>query len=271
MMKFAKLFFHGAAGDKLAARLDFPPAGKPINYAIFAHCFTCTKNIKAAGNISHALTGAGIAVFRFDFTGLGESEGDFADTNFSSNVEDLIAAGEFLKSHYSAPSILIGHSLGGAAVLQAASDIPSAVAVVTIGAPSDPGHLARYLEKAREKIEREGEAEVLLTGRKFKIKKQFIKDLKQSSMHTAISELNRALLIFHSPIDNIVSVDNAAKIFQAARHPKSYISLDTADHLLTDQRDSLYVGSMIATWVQRYLGITQSPVSLQPGWGNLNT
>ena len=254
-MNFKKLFFQGASGDRLAARLDLPPAGKPIAYAIFAHCFTCTKNIKAAGNISLALTGSGIAVFRFDFTGLGESEGDFADTNFSSNVEDLAAAGEFLKIHYSAPSILIGHSLGGAAVLQAAAGIPSAVAVVTIGAPSDPGHLARHLEKAREKIEREGEAEVLLAGRKFKIRKQFIDDLNQSAMRTAIRELNRALLVFHSPIDDIVSVDNAATIFQAARHPKSYISLDTADHLLSEKRDSRYVGSMIATWAQRYLKI----------------
>ena len=258
-MQFKKLFFQGASGDKLAARLDLPAGGTPLAYAIFAHCFTCTKNIKAAGNISLALTQEGIAVFRFDFTGLGESGGDFANTNFSSNVEDLLAAAEYLKTHFSPPSILIGHSLGGAAVLQAASGIPSAVAVATIGSPSDPGHLTRHLAAAKEKIEREGEAEVMLAGRKFKIKKQFIDDLEQTHMQTAIRKLNRALLIFHSPVDEVVSVDNAAKIFQAARHPKSFISLDRADHLLSVQRDSLYVGSMVAAWARRYLEISREP------------
>jgi putative redox protein len=254
-MQFKKLFFQGAFGDRLSARLDLPQEGTPFAYSLFAHCFTCTKNLKAVGNISNALTDCGIGVFRFDFTGLGESEGDFAETNFSSNVMDLLAAAEFLKSQFQAPSILIGHSLGGAAVLQAASQIPSTVAVATIAAPSDPGHLIRHLGEIKALIETEGEAEVTLAGRQFKVKKQFLRDLKQANMEASIRKLNRALLIFHAPLDDIVSIEHAARIFKAAKHPKSYISLDRADHLLSKQVDSLYVGKMIATWAQRYLSI----------------
>jgi len=252
-MQFKKLHFQGAYGDRLAARMDLPSAGSPSAYAMFAHCFTCTKNFKAVGNISKALTDCGIGVFRFDFTGLGESEGDFAETNFSSNVEDLVAASEFLDSRYRAPSILIGHSLGGAAVIQAAPRIPAAVAVVTIAAPSDPKHLTRHLGGSKVEIEKKGEAEVALAGRHFKIKNQFLDDLKQTNMEASIRKLSRALLIFHSPLDDIVGVENAAKIFQTARHPKSFISLDRADHLLSEQRDSLYVGALIAAWAQRYI------------------
>ena len=252
-MPFKKLYFEGAFGDRLAARLDLPEGNTSSAVSIFAHCFTCTKNLKAVGNISKALTGCGIAVFRFDFTGLGESEGDFADTNFSSNIMDLLAAAEFLKAEYHAPSILIGHSLGGAAVIQAASQMPSVAAVAAIAAPSNPGHLISHLGKTRQRIEMEGEAEVTLAGRRFKIKKQFLEDLKQSNMEASIRKLNRALLIFHSPLDEIVGVENAARIFQAAKHPKSFISLDRADHLLSDQRDSVYVGTMIATWAQMYI------------------
>ena len=262
-MRFQKLNFRGALGDTLAARLDLPVDATPISYAIFAHCFTCTKNIKAAGNISRALTGEGIAVLRFDFTGLGESGGDFANTNFSSNVGDLVAAAEFLKDHDRAPSILIGHSLGGAAVFQAASRIPSAVAVATIGAPSDPGHLFGNLREARTRIETDGQAEVSIAGRTFKIKKQLLEDIKQTNMETAIRKLNRALLIFHSPADEIVGIDNAAKIFQAARHPKSFISLDRADHLLSDSRDSKYVGSLIWAWARKYIESKQRTHSTQ--------
>ena len=252
-MQFEKLFFKGAEGDRLSARLDLPENGSPVAYAIFAHCFTCSKNIKAAANISQALTRRGIAVFRFDFTGLGESEGDFADTNFSSNVEDLVAAAAYLDADGHPAKILIGHSLGGAAVLQAASRISTVVAVVTIGAPSSPGHLIRHLGEAEDQIEREGEAEVVIEGRNFKIKRQFLEDLKQTRMEATIQSLGCALLILHSPVDEIVGVDNAARIFTAARHPKSFISLDRADHLLADRKDSNYAGTLIAEWALRYI------------------
>jgi alpha/beta superfamily hydrolase len=254
MMKFKKLNFKNPKGQTLSARLDLPPNEKPSGYALFAHCFTCTKDLKAVANISRALTEKGIAVLRFDFTGLGESEGDFGDTNFSSNVADLISAAEFLESKFAAPFILIGHSLGGAAVLQAAADIPSSKAVVTIGAPAEPEHVITHLENSKERIMTEGEAEVILAGRKFKIKKQFLDNLEQTRMQTFIKNLNRALLILHSPVDDTVGIENAAKIFQTAKHPKSFISLDRADHLLTDPQDSLYAGALIAAWAAKYTG-----------------
>jgi putative redox protein len=263
-MRFKKINFKNVTGQNLSARLDFPVDGRPRAYAIFAHCFTCTKNIKAIANISRALTREGIAVFRFDFTGLGESEGDFADTNFSSNVDDLVAAAEFLKSGFEAPRILIGHSLGGAAVLQAASKIPSSVALASIGAPSDPRHVTVALGPSREEIEIKGEAEVMLAGRPFKIKKQFLDDLELTYMQQTIKSLKKPLLIFHSPLDETVGIDNAARIFQAARHPKSFISLDKADHLLTNSEDSQYVGSVIAAWAQKYVDISRKDESQRP-------
>ena len=252
-MQFKKLEFTNATGQKLAARLDFPSDDNPSAYALFAHCFTCSKNTKAIAYISRALTGHGIAVMRFDFTGLGESEGDFADTNFSSNVEDLVTAAEFMTQHYEAPKILIGHSLGGAAVLQAAAKIPSSLAVITIAAPADPNHVSLALGDAKEIIERRGEAKVDLAGRSFKIKKQFLDDLESVSMHQTIQNLKRALLIFHAPNDSVVGIENAAKIFQIARHPKSFISLDRADHLLMNPKDSQYVGTLIAAWAMKYV------------------
>jgi len=253
-MSHKDLSFNSVSGQKLSARLDLPESD-PMAYALLAHCFTCTKNFKAIDNISRALADEGIAVFRFDFTGLGESEGDFADTSFSSNVDDLLAATRFMAVHYQSPALLIGHSLGGAAIIQAAAKIPSAVAVATIGAPADPGHVKRHLKDYQEQIKTEGEAEVSIAGRQFKIKKQFLEDLDGTNMETTIRNLSRALIIFHSPLDDVVGVDNAAKIFQAARHPKSFISLDRADHLLSDRRDSRYVGAMIATWAGRYINI----------------
>jgi alpha/beta superfamily hydrolase len=253
IMQFKKLKFGNTAGQTLSARMDFPDDAAPLAYALFAHCFTCSKNIKAISHISRALTRERIAVLRFDFTGLGESEGDFADTNFSSNVADLVQAAQFMAATYEAPKILIGHSLGGAAVLQAAAKIPSALAVVTIAAPADPGHVSLALGESKDIIEQRGEAVVDLAGRNFKIKKQFLEDLQSVTMQDTIRNLNRALLIFHSPYDRIVDIENAAKIFQAARHPKSFISLDRADHLLMNPADSQYVGSVIAAWAIRYL------------------
>ena len=253
-MKFKKLEFKNNDGQVLSARLDYPVAGKPATYALFAHCFTCSKNIKAIAHITRALNREGIAVMRFDFTGLGESEGDFADTNFSSNVEDLITAAEFLKTNYKAPEILIGHSFGGAAVLQAATRIRSSKAVVSIAAPADPRHVAQSLGSATQIIASRGEADVNLAGRTFKLKKQFLDDLQFVNMKKTIQNLNRALLILHSPLDETVGIENAAQIFQAARHPKSFISLDTADHLLTEQADSLYAGAVISAWAAKYVG-----------------
>ncbi len=252
-MESRKVSFENAMRQTLSARLDLPLGKAPRAFALFAHCFTCSKNFKAVGNISKALTRAGIAVLRFDFTGLGESEGDFSDTNFSSNVEDLVSAAQFLEKKFEAPRILIGHSLGGAAVLQAGRHLPSVAAVTTIGAPADPKHVKHLLGQNEKIILQQGEAAVTLAGRTFKLKKQFLDDLEQTKMAESIRGLNRALLIFHSPVDNTVSVENAGLIFQAAKHPKSFVSLDHADHLLAEEADSQYVGTVIAAWATKYL------------------
>jgi alpha/beta superfamily hydrolase len=263
-MPIQKLTFQNTDGHQLSARLTMPADGKPLAYALFAHCFTCTKNMKAVRHISQAMMDQGIAVLQFDFTGLGESEGDFSDTNFSSNVDDLVVAAEFLGQQYAGPHLLIGHSLGGAAVLQAAASIPSCVAVATIGAPADPGHVTHLIADARETIEQEGQATVTLAGRPFTIKKQFLDDLEKTRMEAAIRNLRRALLVCHSPIDQTVGIDNAARIFQAALHPKSFLSLDTADHLLMKEQDTLYVGQAIASWAAKYLTTPVSEPARQP-------
>jgi putative redox protein len=251
--RFEKLTFPGFHDAVLAGRLELPD-GKPRAYALFAHCFTCTKDIFAAGRIAEALAGHGIAVLRFDFTGLGASEGDFAHTNFSSNVQDLIKAADFLREHYEAPKLLVGHSLGGAAVLAASPRLPEAVAVATIGAPADPAHVARLFTDKRAEIEAAGEAEVLLAGRPFRIRKQFLDDIAQQSSAPMLSRLGKALLIFHAPRDQIVGIENASAIFQAARHPKSFISLDDADHLLSRRADAVYAADVLAAWATRYVG-----------------
>lgn len=262
-MRSEKLSFPNPQGQTLSARLDLPVDGKPRAYALFAHCFTCSMNLKAVVSITRALTGAGIAVLRFDFTGLGESEGEFADTGFASNVADLVAAAEMLQQRYQAPSILIGHSLGGTAVLHAASAIPSAVGVATIGAPFEPAHVLRLLGSGAQEIEARGEAVVNLSGRPFRIRKQFLDELQTGDARTTLRSLNKALLVLHSPVDTIVDVDNAAEIFLAAKHPKSFISLDRADHLLTRNDDSIYVGAMIAAWASKYIGMAAPPRTLQ--------
>jgi len=257
-MQFQKLYFKNPDGKRLAARLDLPLDEKPTAFAVFAHCFTCTKNFNAVVNINRALAQHGIAVLRFDFTGLGESEGDFSETSFSTNVADLIAAAHFLEDAYEPPRLLIGHSLGGAAVIQAAQGIPSAEAVATIAAPADlKGLLSSIDGPPLEELEKDGETKINISGRDFKIKTQFLNDLKQDNMAEAIGALRRPLLIFHSPTDRIVSIDQAAKIFTAARHPKSFISLDKADHLLSNREDSLYVGSVLAAWASKYLKISE--------------
>lgn len=252
-MKSQKLEFPGSTGDMLSARIDLPEEDSPRAYLLFAHCFTCSKNLKAVGNIARALTGQDFAVFRFDFTGLGESEGDFANTNFSSNIEDLIAAADYMENEHRAPDIMVGHSLGGAAVLQAAHRIENCKAVATVGAPANPEHVKQNFGAKLDEIEEKGEAEVTLGGRAFKIKKQFLDDLEKPNMDKRIKNLKRALLVFHSPVDNTVGIENAAGIFKQARHPKSFISLDHADHLLTNEDDSKYVGTMLATWAAKYL------------------
>ena len=246
-----RVTFTGSQGDVLAARLELP-VGAPRAFALFAHCFTCSKDAVAASRIARGLTSSGIAVLRFDFTGLGQSDGDFANSNFSSNIGDLIRAADFLRSSYRAPSILIGHSLGGSAVLAAARQIPETAAVVTIGAPADPQHVVHLLGDDLTAIERDGEAELDLGGRPFRIQLQFLRDLEMQPQTERIANLGAALLVMHSPVDDTVSVDNARVIFEAARHPKSFVAIDGANHLLTDKDDAAYVAGIIGQWAGRY-------------------
>jgi uncharacterized OsmC-like protein/esterase/lipase len=255
-------------GIKLAGLLESSDSDAVRACALFAHCFTCSKDIAAASRISRALVALGYTVLRFDFTGLGNSDGDFSNTNFSSNVEDLVAAADFLRSEFQAPQLLIGHSLGGAAVLKAAQSIDEVTAIATIGAPFDAQHVSKQLGSDLEKISKDGEAEVDLAGRKFKIKKQFVDDIRdQNSDH--IAKLRRALLILHSPVDATVNIAEAEKLYVEAKHPKSFISLDKADHLLSQREDSEYVAACISAWASRFLPhasvIAQSESKLSKG------
>lgn len=252
-MKTIKLNFPNKEGQQLAARLEMPVDKNVLTYAVFAHCFTCSKNLHAVTHISRALTAKGIGVLRFDFTGLGESEGDFEDTNFSTNVSDLITATEYLKENYGEAQIMIGHSLGGAAVLMASHKLDYVKAVATVGAPADPVHVTHLFEGSIDEIEEKGETKVNLGGRPFTIKKQFLEDLEEYEKFDAIKELKRPLLVMHSPQDKIVDIKNAEKIYTAAMHPKSYISLDGADHLLSHEADAEYVGQVVASWANRYI------------------
>ena len=255
-----RLDFPGHDGSRLAGRLELPP-GPPRAYALFAHCFTCSKDIFAAARIAEALAGRGIAVLRFDFTGLGASEGEFANTNFSSNVADLVAAANHLRATRAAPALLVGHSLGGAAVLAAAGDIPEVRAVVTIGAPADAAHVVKNFAADVERIEATGAAEVTLAGRKFSIRKQFLEDVEGARLTERVAELKRPLLIFHAPRDETVGIENAAAIYNAAKHPKSFISLDDADHLLGRPEDAIYVADVLAAWATRYIPTPDAAVT----------
>jgi putative redox protein len=244
--------FPGAEGQQLAASLDLPE-GQPVAYALFAHCFTCGKDVLAAKRIAVTLAAKGVAVLRFDFTGLGSSEGDFANSTFSSNVADLVRAADHLRQTRKAPAILIGHSLGGAAVLAAAAQIPEAKAVVTIAAPSDPAHVTGLFADRIDDIRKHGKVEVSLAGRPFHIKREFLDDIAEHNLMDRIAGLHKALLIMHAPTDDTVGIDNATRIFVAAKHPKSFVSLAGADHLLSDRRDGIYVADVIAAWAERYL------------------
>jgi uncharacterized OsmC-like protein/fermentation-respiration switch protein FrsA (DUF1100 family) len=244
--------FPGTQGVELAARLELP-AGEPRAFALFAHCFTCSKDTKAAAYISQALAARGIAVLRFDFTGLGASGGEFADTSFSSNIGDIVAAAKYLRDRHRAPQILIGHSLGGAAVLAAAPQIAEVRAVATLGAPFDPEHVAHLIEPGRAEIEAKGEAQVNIGGRPFRVKRQFLDDLARHDLAKSIAAMRKALLVFHSPRDKVVGIDNAAKIFVAAKHPKSFVSLDDADHLISRAEDAAYAAEVLTAWASRFL------------------
>jgi putative redox protein len=259
-MNSKEVSFEGFDGSLLSARLDLPD-GKPRAYALFAHCFTCSKDIPAARRLSSSLASEQIAVMSFDFTGLGHSEGEFANTNFHSNVQDLEKAAEFLSENYEAPQILIGHSLGGAAALLAGSRIDSLRAVVTIAAPSEPSHVSNLLSGSIEELNEKGFADVEIAGRTFSIKSQFLEDINKANLTEATGNLKAALLVLHSPIDNIVSVDNAAEIFMRAKHPKSFVSLDDADHLLRNPKHSEYAATVITGWLQKYLDPIDKKIS----------
>lgn len=248
-----RITFPGSSGAELAARLD-APEGAARACVLFAHCFTCSKDVFAASRIAQQLVEQGLAVLRFDFTGLGHSEGEFANTDFSSNVADLVAAADWLRHHGQAPSLLVGHSLGGAAVLAAALAIPEVRAIATIGAPSDPAHVLHLFREHVPQIERQGEALVQLAGREFRIRREFLADVSEQRLSQRVAELGKALLILHSPDDQTVAIGNATGLFVNARHPKSFVALTGADHLLTRHADAIYAANLIAAWSAPYLG-----------------
>jgi len=252
-MAYEKVTFAGSSGHELAARLDLPE-GDIKAYGLFAHCFSCSKDLSAVNRISRALNDDGIAVFRFDFTGLGQSDGNFSNTNFTSNVGDILAAVDYMRGNLEAPSVMMGHSLGGAATFMAANSVPEVRAVATIGAPANAHNVLKQFGDDIEKIEAEGEADVLLGGRPFVIKKQFIDDARDQDLLAEVAALKKPLLVMHSPIDQTVSVDHARQIYEAAKHPKSFISLDTADHLLMQNpADSQYAARVISAWASQYI------------------
>ncbi len=256
-MKNKKIEFVNAKGIQLSGELALPLNQFPKSYAIFAHCFTCNKNLHAVKNISRALTSHGFGVLRFDFTGLGQSGGDFSNTNFSSNIQDLEDVANYMRKELKAPELLIGHSLGGAAVIFASQKIPSIKSVATIGAPSSPQHVQHLFESKIEEIKRNDVVRVAIGGRFFPISAQFIEDISKQNMNKILSSLEKPILIMHSPQDKVVGIKNAAEIYSAAKHPKSFISLDGADHLLSKKEDSVYAGNLIAEWAFRYIELDE--------------
>jgi len=255
MSNLKSVKFKNAQGEVLSARIDFPDSQKVKTYALFAHCFTCNKSLSAIRNISKALNQKGIAVMRFDFTGLGGSQGDFSDTNFSSNISDLIFAAQYLKQEYGPPQIIVGHSLGGAASIFAASEIDSIEAVATIGAPAHPAHVQHLVADKLVEIREKGVAQVIIGERPFHIKKQFLDDLETKNMPDVLRQLRKPILVMHAPFDKVVGIDSASQIFKAAFHPKSFVSLNNADHLMSNPKDSLYVGNTIAAWASHYINL----------------
>lgn len=251
-MSSIKLDIKNKKGYTLRAYLELPANQKPQHYAIFAHCFTCSSALGAVRNISLSLTSHGFGVVRFDFTGLGRSEGEFADSYFSANVDDLLAVNDYLKERYKAPGLLVGHSLGGAAVIVAASKLENIKAVATVGAPATVSHVTHLFSHGIEEVKQKGEVEVNIGGRPFKINEEFVADFGKTDLPEITKNLRKPLLIMHAPFDGIVGIENAHKLYHEARHPKSFVSLDDADHLLTNSKDSRYVGNVIGTWVQRY-------------------
>ncbi len=256
-MSSINITFENSAGEELSARVEFPIDQRPHNFVVFAHCFTCNKNFKAVRHITRALTAEGFGVLSLDFTGLGDSEGDFADTTFSSSVDDLVCAANYLRDNYAAPAMIVGHSLGGAASILAASQLDEIKAVVTVGTPSAPQHVKRLLQTSIEEITKTGVADVLIGGRPFSVKKEFLDDLEKQNLLNLIKSMRKSYLFLHSPQDKIVDIRNAAELYQAARHPKSFVSLDGADHLLSNERDACYAGDVIAHWAKRYVDIPE--------------
>ena len=261
-MKRIAVRFKNQQGESLSGNLSLPGRGEPRAFAVLAHCFTCSKSIRAANVICQQLAASGIAALRFDFAGLGQSDGQFSDTSFSTNIADIEAAALYLAEHHQAPKLLIGHSLGGAAVLRAAPNVASAVAVVTLNAPAEPDHVLHMFANDLAAIERDGEAQVSLAGRPFLIRQSLLDDLRAQPIVNCLGRLNKALLVMHSPVDDTVDVSNAQTIYQAAKHPKSYVSLDRADHLLLHPGDAEYAAGVIAAWVARYLGEFDVPAAL---------
>ncbi|MDW5287986.1 alpha/beta fold hydrolase [Formosa sp. PL04] len=251
-MKSQNLEIVNKNGVKLQAYLELPANQNPSYFAVFAHCFTCTSTLKAVKNISRSLTNHDFGVLRFDFTGLGRSDGEFSDSHFSSNVSDLLAVSEYLEKHYQAPSLLVGHSLGGAAVIVAASKLESVKAVATIGAPATVDHVTHLFSHGFDEVSEKGDVEVAIGGRPFKINKDFVDDFSKTDLPEITKDLRKPILIMHAPFDQIVPIENAERLYKTAHHPKSFVSLDQADHLLSNDRDSTYTGDMIGTWVQRY-------------------
>lgn len=251
-MKSTKLNITNSKGQKLNAFLELPANQKPNYYAIFAHCFTCSSSLSAVKNISRTLTNYGFGVVRFDFTGLGRSEGEFAESHFSGNVDDLIAVSNFMSSQYESPSLLVGHSLGGAAVITAASQLNSVKAVATIGAPGTVSHVKHLFSHSVEEIKDKGEIDINIGGRPFKVNSDFIENFDKTDLPSVVKRLRKPLLILHSPIDTIVGIENAEQLYHNAHHPKSFVTLDNADHLLSNPKDSIYTGNVIGAWVERY-------------------